>query len=228
MKKYGKAICILAVAVLGLTGLFLRILGLDHISGDMTDCLIPWYDSVDPINGIKALQNYTGNYGMPYVTVLMLLHFFPGEAPVKIKIVSVIFEYAAAIGVGLLAAHFFDGFKKNIAFAAGFGITVLYPALIFDGAWWGQCDGIYASFVIFMILALMKDRPFAASILLGCAFAFKFQTVFILPFLILFYFRRRRVSALWLLLVPVVVEIFYIPALIAGYSPLAPITIYLY
>ncbi len=220
--------CILAVAVLGLAGVILRVAGLGYIGNDMTMCLIPWYDSVDPVNGIKALQNYTGNYGMPYVTILMLLHFLPGEAPVKIKIVSVIFEYAAAVGIGLLAAHFFEDIKKYVAFAAGFGLTILYPALIIDGAWWGQCDGIYVSFVVFMILALLKDKPLAASILLGCAFAFKFQTVFILPFLILFYFRRRKVSALWLLVAPVVVEIFYIPAFFAGYSPLAPITIYLY
>ena len=193
----------------------------------MVECLIPWYEEITPINGIKSLLNYTGNYGMPYVTILWLLHFIPGQTHIKIKAVSILFEYVCAFAVGLLSSHFYNGRGKNIAFHIGFALTILYPVLIINGSWTGQCDGIYSAFVILMIYALLREKPALGSILLGCAFAFKFQTIFIIPFVILFLYRRRHFSLLNLLLVPITVEILYIPAIIAGYSPLSPITIYL-
>lgn len=192
----------------------------------MVECLIPWYDSIAPTNGIYSLRNYTGNYGMPYVTILWFLHFFPGQTHIKIKAVSIIFEYICAVSVGLLSSHFFQGHKKTIAFICGFGLTLFYPVLIINGAWWGQCDAIYSSFVILAIYAFFKNKPALASIFLGCAMAFKFQAIFIIPFIILFYYFRRRFSVLNLILIPITVEILYIPAIIAGYSPLSPITIY--
>ena len=223
---HNKTILFLSVIVLGFIGILIRIPGLNRVGGDMVECLIPWYDSIAPTNGIYSLRNYTGNYGMPYVTILWFLHFFPGQTHIKIKAVSIIFEYICAVSVGLLSSHFFQGHKKTIAFICGFGLTLFYPVLIINGAWWGQCDAIYSSFVILAIYAFFKDKPVLASIFLGCALAFKFQAIFIIPFVILLYYFRRRFSVINLILVPITVEILYIPAIIAGYSPLSPITIY--
>ena len=212
--------------ILGVIGLAVRVPGFGHVGGDMVECLIPWYDSIAPVNGIYSLRNYTGNYGMPYVTILWLLHFIPGQVHIKIKAVSVIFEYVAAVAAGLLSSHFHEK-KKDIAFLFGFALTLFYPPLILNGAVQGQCDGIYVAFVLLTVYALFKNRPVLAFILLGCAFAFKLQTIFILPFLILYYYKKRNFSVLHVLLVPITVEILYIPAMIAGYSPISPITAYI-
>ncbi len=217
---------IILAVILGIAGLAVRIPGLNHVAGDMVECLIPWYDSIAPTNGIYSLRNYTGNYGMPYVTILWLLHFIPGQVHIKIKAVSIIFEYIAAVAAGLLASHFHDK-KKDIAFLFGFALTLFYPPLIINGSIQGQCDGIYVAFVLLTLYALFKNRPALAFILLGCAFAFKLQTIFILPFIILYYYKKRSFSILHILLAPLTVEALYIPALIAGYSPLSPITIYI-
>ena len=90
------------------------------------------------------------------------MHYIPGPALYKIKVVSVAFEYLAAFSVGLLASYFFEEKKKYIAFITGFAITLFYPALVMNGAWWGQFDAAYAAFVILMIHALFKDKPFRA------------------------------------------------------------------
>ena len=218
---------VFSVLILGAIGMIFRYRGLPRIQGDMAECLIPWYEELASGHGIGALKNYSGNYGLPYVTILWLLHFIPGAVHIKIKTVSILFEYMAALGVGLLASHFYNGIKKYIAFIIGFGLTILYPVLILNGAYWGQCDGIYSAFTIFAIYALFKGKPSTGFILLGCALAFKLQAIFILPFLVLFLISKRT-SALWkFILIPVTVEILYIPGIIAGYSPLSPITIYL-
>ena len=139
MKK-NRLLFILALIVIGAAGLALRIPGLGHISGDMIDCYLPWYESVPAHQGIGVLRNYEGDYGLPYATMLWLLHYLPGAALIKIKMVSVVFEYMTAVSVGLLASYFFEDRKKHIVFAAGFGITILYPALAMNGAYWEHCS----------------------------------------------------------------------------------------
>lgn len=226
-EKYG-LLTVFSIALITIIGFVIRFPGIMELSsGDMTQCLIPWYNEMPAHQGIGVLKNYTGNYGMPYATVLWLLHYIPGEAHVKIKTFSVIFEYVCAFSVAILASHFYDGRKKNITFVIGYLLTLFYPVLIMNGSYWGQCDAIYVSFVILMIWALFKEKSSLAMIFLGIAIAFKLQTVFILPFLIIFFFIKKNISLISTLLVPVTVEILYIPALLAGYSPLTPITIYL-
>ena len=124
MKK-NRFIFILALILIGGVGLAVRISGLGHLSGDMIDCYLPWYDSVPAGQGISVLQNYDGDYGLPYATVLWLLHYLPGEALIKIKLVSVVFEYLTALAAGLLASYFFEGVKKQIAFVAGLSFIPL-------------------------------------------------------------------------------------------------------
>ena len=218
---------IIAVFVLCIIGILVRLPGLDYISGDMAECLLPWYDALPMGQGIGVLKDFPGNYGMPYATVIWLLHLFPGQPHIKIKIVSIIFEYLTAVASGLLASSFFKGKRKMMVFVIAFGMTLLYPVLVINGAYWGQCDGIYSFFVLMMIYMLLRDKNVPAMVFLGFAVAFKLQTMFIIPFVILYYFRRRSFSLKLFLIVPLVVEILYIPAFIAGYGPLAPITIYM-
>ena len=217
----------ITIASLSIIGLLVRIPGFDHLSGDMIDCYLPWYDSVPAGQGLKVLLNYDGDYGIPYATILLLLHYIPGPALYKIKAVSVVFEYLAAFSVGLLASYFFEEKKKNIAFITGFAITLFYPALVMNGAWWGQFDAAYAAFVILMIHSLFKDKPFRAFVFLGIAITLKLQTIFIIPFFILYYYRRRNFSLKYIPVIPAVIFIMYIPAFLAGYSLATPVTMYL-
>ena len=218
---------VISVILLGIIGILVRIPGFDHLSGDMIDCYLPWYDSVPAGQGLKVLLNYEGDYGIPYATILLLLHYIPGQALYKIKAVSIVFEYLAAFAAGLLASHFFEEKKKYISFIAAFGLTLLYPALVMNGAWWGQFDASYAAFVLLMIYALFKDKHALAFIYLGIALTLKLQTIFIIPFLIYYYYRRRNISLKYIILIPAVTIILYIPAYLAGYSFLTPITMYL-
>lgn len=217
----------LTTIALSIIGLIVRIPGFDHLSGDMIDCYLPWYDSVPAGQGIGVLLNYEGDYGIPYATLLLLLHYIPGSSLYKIKAVSIIFEYLVAFSVGLLASHFFEEKKKYIAFITGFGITLFYPALVMNGAWWGQFDASYAAFVILMIYALFKDKHALAFVFLGLAITLKLQTIFIIPFLIFYYYRRRDFSLKNILIIPAVILLLYIPAFLAGYSFLTPVTMYL-
>ena len=62
------AICIIVLA--SILGLVLRWQGIWEESGDFQSCLSIWMDHLKSGNGIRVLSQYTGDYNMPYVTIL--------------------------------------------------------------------------------------------------------------------------------------------------------------
>ena len=105
----GKMVYIyLAVAIV--ISLAIRYFGLPFVSGDMSTYLIGWYGQIEQLGKIHALNTQVGNYNVLYQTIIAILTYLPGEAIVKYKAVSIIFDYVAAVGVFLLI---YDKEKKN-------------------------------------------------------------------------------------------------------------------
>lgn len=214
--------------------------GMEYITADMEICLIPWSADMKTGYGPSVLSTFDGDYNMPYVTVLWLLNYLPGRTVVKVKLFSVVFDYLGAIAGGLIVARIyemqkdvngiwskFENYTKEILFVAVYTAVLFYPSAVLNSAYWGQCDMIYVTFLLYMIYALLRDKPSVAMILLGCAFSFKLQAVLILPVLVIYYWKTRRISIRHFLWIPVVMELLCIPAIIGGCSVFVPFSVYL-
>ena len=154
----------------------------DFQCGDMRGALLPWYEKLSSMNPKIALSTQVGNYNLLYQLVIYLLSFIKGEAIYKIKNFSVIFDYVLAAGVYAFVKKISE--KKALA---AYSITLFLPTVWLNSALWGQCDAIYVSLIIVALYMLYTGRPVRSFILLGVAFAFKLQTVFIIPFYVFAY-----------------------------------------
>lgn len=228
------------ILLLSLVAFWIRWQGIEHITADIDTCLIPWSASMKTGYGPSILSTFDGDYNMPYVTVLWLLNYLPGRTIIKVKLFSIIFDYLGAVAGGLIVARVYEmqkdlngrlfkcrKYAKEILFVAAYAAVLFYPSAVLNGAYWGQCDMVYVTFLLYMIYALLRDKPSVAMILLGCAFSFKLQAVLILPVLIIYYWKTRKTSIRHFLWVPIVMELLCIPAIIGGCSVFVPFSVYL-
>lgn len=211
----------------GIAAFAVRWAGIEYITADFEYCVLPWSEAMKTGQGPSVLLTYDGDYNMPYITVLWLLNYLPGRTIVKVKLFSILFEYLGAVAAGLITAHFAKTERKELWFTAACTAVLFYPPAVLNGAYWGQCDFIYVTFLLYMIWAILKGHYSAAMILLGCALSFKLQAVLILPFLLIFWWKKRNFSGICFLLVPVMMEILCIPAILGGYSVLIPFEVYI-
>jgi len=100
------------------------------------------------------------------------------------------------------------------------------PEVILNSLIWGQSDIIYTLSLMAFIYFLLKERCWLATMMLGIAFAFKLQTVFIGPF-VLYLLLVRRLLWRQLVLAPLMYLLFMIPSALAGRSWRDLLTIYL-
>ena len=66
-----------------------------------------------------------------------------------------------------------------------FLLMMVLPTTLLDGACWGQCDSVYAFLVVSSLYFLETDRPMRSALFLSVAFAFKLQTIFFFPVVLL-------------------------------------------
>ncbi len=187
---------------------------LDAVSSDMESFLLPWYENLQQNGGFKALALQLGDYNVPYVAILAFLTYLPVEPMYAIKIVSIIFDFLLAV-FGALLVYYASG-KNELKALLGYTFILLSPIVVLNSAFWGQCDAVYSAFVVMAMLCILKDKELLSFILLGCAFAFKLQFIFILPVFCLIYLRKKSFSILYFLLIPLTNVVLCLPAIMAG------------
>ncbi len=192
---------------------------------DFTDFLLGWFRTLQEGGGFAALADFPGDYNAPYMTVLAFLTYLPMDSLYSIKLVSVIFDLVLA---GAAAFLVYTVAKKDKKFFASIAyvVTLFLPQVILNGAYWGQCDSIYASFCILAITFLLRERYSLSFIMLGAAFAFKLQFIFILPIFLVVYLVKRKFSIFNFLLIPLTHLVLCLPAILAGYPLLDCFLVY--
>jgi Gpi18-like mannosyltransferase len=161
------------------------------------------------------LKGGFSNYAPAYLYILAGLTYLPVTTRVGVKVVSVLFD-------GFLAAAFLSVVWPRVKTQPGrllaLTLPLFAPTVLFNGAAWGQCDVTYTTFIVLSLGATLKDRWAAAAIFAGLALAFKVQTVFFLPAMVLMMVRAHVRMRDWatLLLVPVVFLATMIPAWLLG------------
>lgn len=220
--------CLILLAILAtVLALWVRYKLLKFESTDYVGFLEPWFAELKAGGGLKALANYPGDYNAPYMTILALLTYLPIRALYTIKAVSIGFEIILALAVGWVIYTLKP--DKRLAIV-GYITALFLPQVLANGALWGQCDAIYASFAMLAIGFLLREKWKTAFIMLGVACAFKLQFIFVLPIFIVKYVMggRKSFSIGYFLIIPVVNFILCMPAIIAGKPIWECLTVYLH
>lgn len=210
--KHTNLVYLVLITTLSLVirGLFMK-----YNSGDYDMFLKPWFNDLKMYGGLPGLAYNIGNYTPIYMTILSILTYFPIDSLFSIKLVSIIFDYVGAIYVYKIAKELLkDNKNKDKICLIIYGIYLLLPTVFLNSAYWSQSDSIYTSFVLISLYYLIKNDFVKGIIFFSIAFAFKFQTIFVLPLYILMYFNNRKLKFRYFLIIPLTVFIFSIPKII--------------
>lgn len=221
-----KNIDILIVISIILIALVVRYFLLPYESKDYLNFLQPWFYEMKDAGGLNGLANYPGDYNAPYMVIMALLTYLKVDPLISIKLVSIFFDFLLAFIIGKFVYDIRDDKNKSLSAILAFGITLFLPTVLLNGAFWGQCDVIYTTFLVLAFYFLYKENMLLSFISLGISFAFKLQFIFVLPVYIILYFRKKSFSILYFLIIPLVDIILCLPAIIAGKPLLECLLVY--
>jgi Gpi18-like mannosyltransferase len=184
------------------------------VTNDTSCCFLPWYDQVLAEGRFRSLQANFANYPPPTIYLFSLVSFLQGtlSEPALLKLVNVPFIIAS----GWLAFRISQslGASRNRAVAVGLLLMVV-PEVWENALRWGQFDIIYTCFLLAFYRLIIAKKPVPALIMVGTAFAFKLQTVFVGP-LLLALLLTGELSLWHFALIPVTYLLWMIPAALAG------------
>lgn len=215
-KKVLNNLFIFAIVILAI---IIRVLAFNYKSGDYVAFLKPWYDKIIELGRIHSLKYAIGDYNVPYITILTLFTYIPISPLILLKTFSCIFDFILAIYSSKLLYEIIKE-KKNadIICKICFAVILFLPTVMIDSSVWSQCDSVYTSFIIISLYYLRKNKILRSFIFLGVAFAFKLQVIFILPIYFILYLKRKDISLLHFLIVPLVNFVMCLPAILMGRS----------
>lgn len=214
LEKHGM---VLGYIFITIVALLIRYFMRNFKSSDYINFLSPWFDYIKNNGGLKALSNFPGDYNAPYMTIIALLTYIPFNKLWLIKGVSIFFDFTLAISSVLLVKQILNDKCNNkfILLLTYFAVLML-PTVVMNSAMWGQCDSIYATFIILSLFFLFKKKYIYSFIMLGIAFSFKLQFIFILPLYIVIYALEKKYSIFKFLLIPITNFIMCLPAIFFG------------
>ncbi|MFC7527128.1 hypothetical protein [Actinoplanes sp. GCM10030250] len=206
----------LLLVALVAVGAAVRYVGFPTVSPDYASFIRPWGQFIASHGGFEAVGENFANYNVPYLYLLAGLvwldQHLPGTLLPLVKLLSVGFDVMLAYYAARIVA--LRNRDWRLAALAGL-VVLLLPTVVLNGAYWAQCDSIYAAFVMAGLYHLLRDRPWLAMALVGVAFSFKLQTVFVFPVLMVLVLAGRlrwyQLSA-----IPAVYVLLAVPAWLAG------------
>lgn len=182
-------------------------------SADYWGFLEGWMTQIRSGGGFRSLSQSISNYTAPYMYLMCLVSYITDNDLYGLKMISVFFDYSAAAAVFLIIYEMSGNVKKSIL---GMSVLLLSPTVILDGAYWCQCDIIYTGFLLYALYFFLKGNSRCCLIFTGISFAFKLQAVFILPFFIIMWLKKRTVKLPDFLWIPVIYVISSLPAYLFG------------
>ncbi|MBE5881264.1 MAG: hypothetical protein E7289_02960 [Lachnospiraceae bacterium] len=239
-RKIGKSqfevMDVIVLLIVSAIALYIRLIFVELKFPDYTICLKPWVDAFREYGGFAGLGHEIGNYTPAYMHLLMLISYFDVEPLYVIKAVSIALDFVLAIIGSMLLTTGMHKYKKILTYI----IILMLPTVIANSGVWGQCDNIYTIFILCALYCALKEVSKTIKVgkikltfqtddfvmfFLGCAFAFKLQTVFLLPVIAVLCIKRnyRLRTFLWIF---VVYGITLIPSWIAGRGVVDMLTIY--
>lgn len=202
--------------------MLLRGLCMDHETLDYQNFLAKWVQFFRENGGWSALSESIGNYNVPYLYFLALFSYSGVPDLYLIKFLSIFFDVILAWAVMRLVYVYR---KTPGAVLTGFFVTLFLPTVILNGAYWGQCDSIYAAFAVLSVYFALDGKPIPSVVCIALSFAFKLQAVFVMPVFLMFLYTRRM--KWWhLAFFPLTYFIVVLPAILAGRPAMDTILLY--
>ncbi len=192
-------------------------------SADYWGFLEDWMKQIRDGGGFRSLGWQISNYSSPYMYLMCLVSYLTNNDLYGLKLVSVFFDYLASIAVFLIIYQITGKVRKSIM---GMAILLLSPTVILDSAYWCQCDIIYTTFILFAIYYLFKNNSRGCLILVGISFAFKLQALFIVPFLIILWLKKKTIKLRDFVWIPIIYVVSALPAWLFGRDFKELMTIY--
>ena len=195
LKKNAETVFILLVTAGGLMGRFFL---WDIVSSDMK-VYLKWYARAQEyggLPGIYALGKRIKGYNALFQLLTAAMTHIPVDPLYLFKAVWTAFDILLAAGIGRLV-YDMAGTRDRSALrkaSLAYGFCFLAMDGMFNSAAWGQSDVVYVSLIVWSLVWLFKEKYLKAYIFLGLAFAFKLQTVFILPFFVFYYVYKKSFS----------------------------------
>lgn len=223
-----KALDVVLFLLFTLSALMMRYALRHVVAGDYKMFFEPWVATLREagggIKGLAAEFEYV-DYTTPYLFILSCISICPFlNTLLLMKIVSVFFDFVAAFAV---MAIVYDR-KKSVTYGVvAYGVFLMVPTVLTNGAMWAQCDIIFTSFILWSFYFLLKDRPVPAMAFYGVAFAFKLQTLFIAPLYVILW-MKGKVKLKHFLFLPFMYLVGCIPSLLAGKSLWELIRVYFF
>lgn len=185
---------------------------LPHETADYQDFLSRWVAWFSDNGGFKALKDPVGNYNIPYLYFLAAFSYLPVNDLFLIKSLSIFFDIILAWSVCMIVSLINRNcWVRIFAFSA----VLLWPTVILNGAYWGQCDSIYTSLGILGIYCALSDKPVRSMVCIALSFSFKLQAVFIMPVYVVL-FISKRIKLKHIAVFPVTYIASVLPAVILG------------
>ena len=173
----------------------------------------------------EGLGSYIGSdYTPPSLDLMLVISRFP-EYPwlYMVKLISMLFEVLMAYAMLRLTTLRAKGEGVPLLL---YHMTMILPTVMFNGAYWGQCDTIYTGFCLLALYLALSDKPCRSMLCFGVALSFKLQTVFFLPALLPLWLQKK-VKLRHLPLIPAMYMVMMLPALWGGKSMHHVLTCYI-
>jgi len=198
---------------------------LDYVSDDYSIFLSGWIYEYSQMSLKEGLGTYiASDYTPPYLYLLQLISRidnYPWQY--MVKAIPMAFEILMGYALAKLVSLNRPGEGMQLM---TFHIASILPTVVFNGAYWGQCDVIYTSLCLMAVYMGLTKRSARSMIFFGMALAFKLQTIFFLPVMLPLWLRRD-IKLRHLVLIPAAYMAMMVPALWGGKSMHHVLTVYL-
>lgn len=202
----------------------LRYCCLTYETLDYQDWIRVWIQALRDNGPWKGLgqEIWSCNYNVPYLYFLSLISLSDIHDLLLVKLLSIFFDVVMAWAVMKLVGVLTKSPMRKLF---GFVLTLWLPSVVLNGALWGQCDVIYASFAVLAVYFALDDHPALSVVSVALSVSFKLQGVFLLPVYFLF-LLKGRIKFKHIFLFPVTYVASILPAVFAGRSFTDLLTLY--
>ena len=195
---------------------------MSHSTTDYEHFLAQWVQHFR-IHGFEGLATIYSNYNVPYLYILALFACIPMDDMYLIKCLSIFFDVILAWSASKIVLYYTRSKNKQ---AAAFILVMLLPTVVLNGACWGQCDSIFASFCLLAFYHGVQGKGKLSYLHGALALAFKVQAVFLLPvYGVLLLMNKIKLKDAWIF--PLVFVGSLLPAVAAGRPFMDALTIYI-
>ncbi|MBR3306427.1 MAG: DUF2029 domain-containing protein [Lachnospiraceae bacterium] len=220
---------VLFIILVSICAVIVRVCLWDIVSSDMS-VYVRWHGRIAECGGIPGLHiagKKIKGYNALFQLLTAVLIYIPGDTVRKFKALWMVFDFLLAGSAAVFVSDIRTGkdkSRKEEGLRAGlmtYALSLFSMPVIFNSSVWGQSDSVYVSFILLSLVFLFREKFIRAFIMLGIAFAFKLQTVFIMPFFLFYYVHEKKFSLLHFFIVPGMLFASALPRTVIGiFSPL--------